>query len=159
MRIIITNTKQDQRIYFHWRLKVEIIVLSSSTLEQVIYSMTANKCFIYIYIYISIIIKLYCDWVKSLNGVQLFATTWTVACQATPSMGFYRQEYWSGLTFPSPKLYCNNDITLSSATERYWFLKALIQNYAKWLYFKISGPKPELKEILHRSRTLRHVIG
>ena len=31
-----------------------------------------------------------------------FATPWTVACQASPSMGFSRQEYWSGLPFPSP---------------------------------------------------------
>ena len=29
-------------------------------------------------------------------------TTWTVACQARLSMGFPRQEYWSGLPFPSP---------------------------------------------------------
>ena len=34
--------------------------------------------------------------VKSLNHVQLFATLWTVAYQAAPSMGFSRQEYWSG---------------------------------------------------------------
>ena len=39
--------------------------------------------------------------VKLLN-VQLFATPWTVAYQVPPSMGFYRQEYWSGLPFPSP---------------------------------------------------------
>ena len=31
-----------------------------------------------------------------------FATPWTVAYQAPPSMGFSRQEYWSGLPFPSP---------------------------------------------------------
>ena len=30
------------------------------------------------------------------------ATAWTVACQVPPSMGFYRQEEWSGLPFPSP---------------------------------------------------------
>ena len=40
--------------------------------------------------------------VKSLSHVQLFATPWTVAYQASPSMGFSRQEYWSGLPFPSP---------------------------------------------------------
>ena len=34
--------------------------------------------------------------------VQLFATPWTVAYWAPPSMGFSRQEYWSGLPFPSP---------------------------------------------------------
>ena len=39
--------------------------------------------------------------VKSLNRVQLFATPWTVACQASPSMGFSRQEYWSGVPLPS----------------------------------------------------------
>ena len=40
--------------------------------------------------------------VKSLSRVRLFATRWTVAYQAPPSMGFSRQEYWSGLPFPSP---------------------------------------------------------
>ena len=40
--------------------------------------------------------------VKSLSRVQLFVTPWTVAHQAPPSMGFSRQEYWSGLPFPSP---------------------------------------------------------
>ena len=40
--------------------------------------------------------------VKSLSRVRLFAILWTVAHQALPSMGFSRQEYWSGLPFPSP---------------------------------------------------------
>ena len=40
--------------------------------------------------------------VKLLSHVQLFATPWTVAYQAPPSMGFSRQECWSGLPFPSP---------------------------------------------------------
>ena len=40
--------------------------------------------------------------VKSLIRVQLFVTPWTVAYQAPPSIGFPRQEYWSGLPFPSP---------------------------------------------------------
>ena len=40
--------------------------------------------------------------VKSLSHVRLFATPLTVAYQAPPSMGFSRQEYWSGLPFPSP---------------------------------------------------------
>ena len=39
---------------------------------------------------------------KWLSRVQLFATPWTVAHQAPPSMGFSRQEYGSGLPFPSP---------------------------------------------------------
>ena len=40
--------------------------------------------------------------VKLLSHVRLFATPWPVACQAPTSMGFFRQEYWSGLPFPSP---------------------------------------------------------
>ena len=39
---------------------------------------------------------------KSLSHVRLFATPWTVDYQAPPSMGFSRQEYWSGLPLPSP---------------------------------------------------------
>ena len=34
--------------------------------------------------------------------VQLFSTPWSVVCQAPLSMGFSREEYWSGLQFPSP---------------------------------------------------------
>ena len=40
--------------------------------------------------------------VKSLSRVRLLATPWTVAYQAPPSMGFSRQDCWSGLPFPSP---------------------------------------------------------
>ena len=39
---------------------------------------------------------------KSLSRVRLFATPWTIAYQAPPSMGFSRQDYWSGFPFPSP---------------------------------------------------------
>ena len=39
---------------------------------------------------------------KLLSRVRLFATPWTVAYQASLSMGFSRQEYWSRLPFPSP---------------------------------------------------------
>ena len=40
--------------------------------------------------------------VKLLSRVRLFATPWAIAYQTPPSMGFSRQEYWSGLLFPSP---------------------------------------------------------
>ena len=40
--------------------------------------------------------------VKSVSCVRLFVTPWTAAYQASLSMGFSRQEYWSGLPFPSP---------------------------------------------------------
>ena len=40
--------------------------------------------------------------VKSLSGVRLFLTPWTVAYQVPPSMGFSSQECWTGLPFPPP---------------------------------------------------------
>ena len=42
--------------------------------------------------------------VKSLSRVRLLATPWTAAHQAPPSMGFSRQEYWSGVPLPSPHI-------------------------------------------------------
>ena len=41
--------------------------------------------------------------VKLLSCVRLVATPWTIASHTPPSMGFSRQEYWSGLPFPSPE--------------------------------------------------------
>ena len=40
--------------------------------------------------------------VKLLSRVRIFGNPWTVVCQAPLSMEFSRQEYWSGLPFPSP---------------------------------------------------------
>ena len=42
-------------------------------------------------------------WGSGLSRVQLFATTWIAACQASLSTEFSRQEYWSGLPFPTPE--------------------------------------------------------
>ena len=61
-------------------------VFSSSSLN----SEVLGQCFAY-------------DKVKSIRRVRLFEAPWTVAYQAPPSMGFSRQEYWSGLPFPSPE--------------------------------------------------------
>ena len=46
--------------------------------------------------------------VKSLSRVRLLTTPWTAAHQAPPSMGFSRQEYWSGVPLPSPYYAPNN---------------------------------------------------
>ena len=54
--------------------------------------------------------------VKSLSQVRLFTTSWTVAYQAPPSMGFSRQEYWSGLPFPSPFIH-NELLQLKNKTN------------------------------------------
>ena len=54
--------------------------------------------------------------VKLLSHVQLFATPWTIAYQAPPSMGFSRQEYWSGVPFLSPGDLSNPGIEAGSPT-------------------------------------------
>ena len=52
-----------------------------------------------------------CKWkvkVKTLSRIQLLAAPWTESYQAPPSMGFSRQEYWSGLPLPSPVAYVDH---------------------------------------------------
>ena len=56
------------------------------------------------------------EYIKKRCRVRLFATPWTVAHQALPSMGFSRQEYWSGLPFPSPGDLPNPEIKPGSPT-------------------------------------------
>ena len=57
-----------------------------------------------------------CVCVQSLSHVLLFATPWTVACQASLTMEFPRQEYWSGLPFRSPGGLPNPGIEPTSPT-------------------------------------------
>ena len=47
---------------------------------------------------------------SSFSCIKLFMTIWTIACQAPLSMDFSRQEYWSGLPFPSPGDLSNSGI-------------------------------------------------
>ena len=49
--------------------------------------------------------------------VQLFVTPWTIACQALLSVGFFRQEYWSGLPCPPPGDLSDPGIELLSLTS------------------------------------------
>ena len=56
--------------------------------------------------------------VKLLSRVQLFATPWTIAHQASQSMGFSRQGYWSGLPFPSPAALPNPGIEPGSPARQ-----------------------------------------
>ena len=56
--------------------------------------------------------------VKSLSRVRLLATPWTAAYQAPPSMGFSRQEYWSGVPLPSPNMLSSLVITFLPRSKR-----------------------------------------
>ena len=55
--------------------------------------------------------------ISHFSRVWLFATSWTVACQAPLSMGFFRQEYWSGLPCPPPGDLPNLGIEPTSLTS------------------------------------------
>ena len=54
---------------------------------------------------------------KSFSRVWLLATPWTVASQAPPSMGFSRQEYWSGVPLPSPRCFRPSSNVTSEETS------------------------------------------
>ena len=58
--------------------------------------------------------------VKSLSHVRLCATPWTVAYQAPLSMGFSRQEYWSGLLFPSPGIFLSQGLNSHLLLLLHW---------------------------------------
>ena len=77
--------------------------------------------------------------VKPLSPVWLLATPWTAAYQASPSMGFSRQEYWSGLPLPS------NIITV--LLEKAWSLSSISMSKmlekSDWPGLgHVSGPRP-----------------
>ena len=55
--------------------------------------------------------------VKLLSHVRLLATPWTAAYQAPPSMGFSRQEYWSGVPLPSPGKLGKSKAHMSKVTK------------------------------------------
>ena len=65
---------------------------------------------------------------KSLSRARLSATPWTAACQAPPSMGFSRQEYWSGVPLPSPR-----DVLLKIIKRRFPLLKRKLETFDELL--------------------------
>ena len=70
--------------------------------------------------------------VKSLSRVQLLATPWTAAYQAPPSMGFSRQEYWSGVPLSSPKRSLVFRILLFSSISLHWSLRKAFLSLLVW---------------------------
>ena len=74
--------------------------------------------------------------VKSLSHVRLLATPWTAAYQAPPSMGFSKQEYWSGVPLPSPTTMW--EIAKELITDHsmiIWHLKQIgkVKMFDKWV--------------------------
>ena len=87
--------------------------------------------------------------VKLLSRVWLFATLWTAAHQATPSMGFSRQEYWSGVPLPSSlrviqipvwvQAKFNHILTYLENCWIGWFIYSLYQYYLSACYVPDTG--------------------
>ena len=82
---------------------------------------------------------------KSLSHVQLFATPWTVVCQAPLSMGFSRQEYWSGLPYPPPGDLPNPGIEPTSLHVSYIDRQVLYQGLSAFPSKTISSKHREVK--------------
>ena len=81
--------------------------------------------------------------VKLLSCVWLFATPWTVACQAPLSMVFSRQEYWSGLLCPPPEDLPDSGIELESPASPAWQADSLSQSHwTTWSYSLCEWPSP-----------------
>ena len=64
--------------------------------------------------------------VKSLSRVRLFTTPWIAGYQAPPSMGFSRQEYWSGVPLPSPLLFLLKYQLPSFRVDARWLSEILL---------------------------------
>ena len=83
--------------------------------------------------------------VKSFSCARLLATPWTAAYQAPPSMGFSRQDYWSGLSLPSPKMPINSllfNLPLHIPMSHFisFYVVCLLTNYNIYICFYYSFP-------------------
>ena len=83
---------------------------------------------------------------KSLSRVRLLATPWTAAYQTPPSIGFSRQEYWSGMPLPSPPLYKTFSINPPPIVSTYfskvlfYFANLTTFHFLLLLYFPQGKP-------------------
>ena len=86
--------------------------------------------------------------VKSLSRVQLLATPWTAAYQAPPSLGFSRQEYWNGVTLPSPKvtIWPPNSKFVIKIIKSIYFTRTYLHMFITALFIlaKKSGSNPDV---------------
>ena len=82
---------------------------------------------------------------KLLSHVLLFATPWTVAYQALWSMGFSGQEYWSGLSFPSPGIFLTQGSNPSLLNK---YLKRETVSLSLWQRYFLNNAATSLTPML-----------
>ena len=78
--------------------------------------------------------------VQPLSRVQLFATPWTVACQAPLSMELSRQEYWNELPFPSPRDLPDPGIEPTSPVSPALQVDSLLLNHRRSSTYELIDP-------------------
>ena len=116
---------------------------------------------------------LQCMKVKSLSRVWLFVTPWTAAHQAPPSVGFSRQEYWSGVPLPSPFLFLDeffkimnefwisfNSFSLSFWSTHIFFSFMLIWWHTDFLtlYFRIIYIYRKVEKMVQNDSVYLHQL-
>ena len=89
--------------------------------------------------------------VKSLSCVQLLATSWTAAHQAPLSMGFSRQEYWSGVPLPSPA-WPSSHLRKSEMKKEFQHPSSLTKGYLLMGYACLLGAA----QLLRLRNRIRH---
>ena len=94
--------------------------------------------------------------VKSLSHVRLLATPWTAAYQAPPSMGFSKQEYWSGVPLPSPKLILNSSQDVRKKWQWSQPQKAFTQQAL--ILYRVCVHIPEGNEAQRRGEIDRELV-
>ena len=87
---------------------------------------------------------------KVLRHIRFFATPWIIACQAPPSVGFPRQEYWNGLPFPSPGDLPDPGIEPGSPALQADSLPSATREYIH-LWYLFLKPNISLLKIVHFS--------
>ena len=100
---------------------------------------------------------------KSLSRVRLLAIPWTAAYQAPPSMGFSRQEYWSGVPLPSPHLdvyssfihYCQNLEATKMSFSRWMDTEILFSARNELSSHENTGKKTEMQIAKWKSQSVR----
>ena len=105
------------------------------------------------------------DYACVLSHVEFFVTLWTIGHQAPLSMGFPRQEYWSGLPFPPPGDLPNPGIKPGSPALQLDSLPAELQGSLchRWFYQKFKEDSIfvflKLLQNTEENKTLTHLVG
>ena len=112
-----------------WTQKMWIHSLQLLTTNQYHPRINSRACSLFI----CLVINRWAVYAQSLSCVQLFATPWTAAHQALLSIGFPKQEYWSGLPFPTPGIKCES-LASPALAGRFFTTRATweFDRWAEW---------------------------